>query len=172
MASQITESISWIEQSQTLYSSCKIIYFLQWTEIEDVLIKEQRNTCRYFEHDEVIMAVPATDKQRHWGKWWEGHKDDMLNSFWKDATHDKSIQRHRTHISIKPFKEHIKAVADIKTHTEVCRSLRICCTVLCKKNRFNCSSKIIVLWFHRFATVMKETKFAENKDNTLPCPCC
>lgn len=101
------------------------------------------------------MAVPVPDEQRHWGKWWEGYNDDILNSSWKNATHDKSIQTHRTLILIKSLNEHIEAVADRKAHTEVCRSLRIFCTVLCKKNRFKCSSKIIGLWYYSFETVMK-----------------
>lgn len=65
------------------------------------------------------MAVPAPDEQRHWGKWWEGHNNDILNSFWKDATHDKSIQTHRMPILIKPLNKHIKAVADRRAYTEV-----------------------------------------------------
>lgn len=80
-----------------------------------------------------MMAVPAPDEQRHWGKWWEGHNDDILSLFWKDATYDKSTQTYRTPILFKPLNEHIKAVADRKAHTEVYRSLRICRTVLQEK---------------------------------------
>lgn len=115
-----------------------------------------------------MMAVPASDEQRHWGKWWEGHNNDILNSFWRDTTHNKSIQTYWMPILIKPHNKHIKDVADRRAHTEVCRSLRICCTVLYKKNRFNCSSKIIVLWCHSFATVM-EKKTSLQKIRTTLC---